>query len=382
MLTDVSLHLSGDRFQVTYRLTGNEAEARAKAEDICVEQTIEFPAELVPEGDIRSQIMGRIESLQLIKPGFYRAIISYPIEITSFELTQLINVIFGNISIKPGIRVEQVDLPPALLEAFEGPRFGQDGLRALLGVAKRPLLATALKPMGLSPAQLADQAYRCAVGGIDMIKDDHGLTNQAFSAYRERVEQCAEAVARANRETGFKCIYAPNVTAPADQVVDRALWARNAGAGGLLVVPGLIGLDTMRLLADDDRIGLPVLSHPAFQGSYVVNPDQGVSHYVLFGQFNRLAGADVTIFPNYGGRFSFTMEECQDVVAGASVPMGHIEPIFPAPAGGMTVERVPDMLKVYGREVVFLIGGGLHKRGPDLIANSRYFRELVEQMAA
>ena len=66
MLTDVILNLSGERFLVTYRLTGDEAEARSKAEDICVEQTIEFPAELVPEGDIRSQIMGRIESLQPI----------------------------------------------------------------------------------------------------------------------------------------------------------------------------------------------------------------------------------------------------------------------------------------------------------------------------
>ena len=275
-----------------------------------------------------------------------------------------------------------MELPPVLLDAFKGPRFGRDGLRALLGVPKRPLLCTALKPMGLSPKQLGEQAYQCALGGMDMIKDDHGLTNQGFSAYEDRVQCCAEAVARANQETGFKCIYAPNVTAPADQVVDRALWARRAGAGGLLVVPGLVGLDTMRLLADDDRIGLPVLSHPSFQGSYVVNGDQGLSHYVLFGQLNRLAGADITIFPNYGGRFSFSVEECQDVVAGTSVPMGRIQPIFPAPAGGMTVDRVPDMLKVYGRDVVFLIGGGLHKRGPDLIASCRYFRELVEQMAA
>jgi hypothetical protein len=46
-----------------YHLTGDKAEARAKAEDITIEQTIEFPADLAPEGDIRDHIIGRIERL-------------------------------------------------------------------------------------------------------------------------------------------------------------------------------------------------------------------------------------------------------------------------------------------------------------------------------
>jgi ribulose-bisphosphate carboxylase large chain len=60
----VSINLSGERFKVIYRLKGSEKEARSIAEDICVEQTIEFPAELVKGGDIREHIFGRIESFQ------------------------------------------------------------------------------------------------------------------------------------------------------------------------------------------------------------------------------------------------------------------------------------------------------------------------------
>jgi hypothetical protein len=44
---------SGDRFFVAYRIAGTEKEARAKAEDICIEQTVEFPADEVPAGIIR-----------------------------------------------------------------------------------------------------------------------------------------------------------------------------------------------------------------------------------------------------------------------------------------------------------------------------------------
>ena len=380
MVPPASLDLSGERFSVVYHVAGDEAEARARAEDLCLEQTVEFPAELVPEGDIGNHIVGRIESLRLLDSGRCEAVVSFAVETSGDELTQLINVIFGNSSIKPGIRVERLDLSPRLLRVFKGPRFGREGLRTWLSVPKRPLLCTALKPMGLSARGLADLTYQFALGGIDIIKDDHGLANQPFAPYHERVRRCVEAVEQANHETGHRCIYVPNIIAPAGQVLQRALFARQAGAGGVLIAPGLVGLDTMRQVADDDRIALPVMSHPAFQGSFVTSPDNGISHFALFGQITRLAGADASIYPNYGGRFSFSQEECHSIVEGTATPMAHIKPIFPTPGGGMSLERVPEMLELYGREVIFLIGGGLHKHGPDLVENCRYFRQLVEQM--
>lgn len=380
MLLPTSLDLSGERFSVVYRLTGDEALARVKAEDICIEQTVEFPADLIPEDDIRRHIFGQIESFRPLDEGRYEAVISYAVETASFELTQLLNVIFGNISLKPGIRVERLDLSTSLLNSFKGPRFGREGWREVLNTPKRPLLCSALKPMGFSATALADMAYKFALGGVDLIKDDHGLANQSFSPFKERAERCVEAVERANRETGYNCVYLPNVTAPTDKLVEQSLLAKKAGAGALVVAPGLIGLDSVRMLVDDDRINLPIMSHPAFQGSYVTSPENGLSHFVLFGQMARLAGADATVYPNWGGRFSFSRAECASIVEGSAVPMGHLKPIFPAPGGGMSMKRVPEMLELYGREVIFLMGGGLHQYSPDLTANCRYFRELVEKM--
>lgn len=381
MLSNHRLNLSGQRFGVTYRIacaTGSEAEARDKAFDICVEQTVEFPADLIPSGDIRDSIIGRIESLNLWDESHFEAVISYAVETTGFELTQLLNVIFGNTSIKPGVRVERLDLPDALLAAFGGPRFGRAGLRQRLDVPDRPLLCTAIKPMGLSAKALAEMTYQLALGGIDVIKDDHGLADQSFAPFRERVERCVEAVARANQQTGLKCVYAPNVTAPVNQVLDNALFAKHAGAGAVLIAPGLAGWDAMRLIADDDRVALPVIFHPAFSGSFTASSDSGISHFALYGQLARLAGADATIFPNFGGRFAFSKAECRSIVAGATTEMGHLKPIFPAPGGGMTLANVPEMFELYGRDVIFLIGGGLHRHGPDLVENARYFREMVE----
>lgn len=378
MLPTPDLKLSGDRFAVRYRISGaTEAEARQKAFDVAVEQTIEFPYEIAP-ANIQEQIVGRIEQVELADPGAWLITISYPVEATGFELTQLLNVVFGNSSIKPGIRVERLALPDSLLAHFKGPRFGVAGLREYLGVPERPLLCTALKPMGLSARELADLAYQFALGGIDIIKDDHGLADQPFSPFVERVRLCSEAVERANQETGRKAIYMPNVTAPADQLQRNARKARELGAGGLLIAPGLAGFDAMRMLADDDEVGIPIMSHPALLGSFVTSPENGISHYALFGQICRLAGADATVYPNWGGRFSFSKAECASIAAGAADPFGGLKPIFPAPGGGMSLERVPEMYEVYGKEVCFLIGGGLFKKGPDLVANCREFLRMIE----
>ena len=373
-----SVPVSGNRFSVLYRLAGDEAAARRLARDICLEQTVEIPDALIPDGFVRDHVVGRIEGLEARPEGGYSAHISYAVEVAGAGLTQLLNVLFGNISIKTGIRAERLDLPETMLRSFRGPRCGRDGLRERLGVPTRPFLCTALKPLGLSPEGLAGLAYQCALGGIDIIKDDHSLADQRFARFRERVQRCAEAVARANRETGGRSIYVPNVTAPFDEILSRARHAKEDGAGGFLVAPGLTGLDAMRCLADDGRLALPILAHPAFQGTYVLHPSSGMSHQLLFGQLPRLAGADATIYPNFGGRFGFTRDECLSIVRGTELDMGLLKPIFPTPGGGMGLDRVPEMLDAYGRHVIFLIGGGLMTAGSDLVENCRRFHALIE----
>jgi ribulose-bisphosphate carboxylase large chain len=370
---------SGKRFEVLYRLWGDPDDLERRAMDICIEQTVEFPADLLPEGDIPEQVIGRIEELQPVASGALVRI-SYPLESAGNSLVQLLNTIYGNTSLKPGVRVEKLLPEDSLLSRFRGPRFGVQGLRARLNIPARPLLCTAIKPLGLSAERLAEQAYQCALGGMDIIKDDHGVTDQVFAPFKERVELCARAVARANQQTGYQAIYMPSLGLAHDRLLELAHFARQAGAGGLLVMPALTGFDSMRLLADDDGLDLPLIMHPAFLGGFTGGAQHGISHYALYGQITRLAGADATIFPNYGGRFSFSKAECLEIAAGARDPLGHLSPIFPTPGGGMTLERVPEMLELYGQDLIFLIGGDLHRQSPDLVESSRYFRNLAERM--
>ena len=370
--------LSGERFSVVYHLAGTAAEARARVEDLCVEQTVEFPAALLPEGPIRDQIVGRVVSLEALDAGGHAATVSFAEETAGQELTQLLNVLFGNTSLKHGVRVQRLDLPPSMLAHLRGPRFGRQGLRDLLGAPDRPLLCTALKPMGLPPGALAEMAAQFVAGGVDMIKDDHGLADQPFCPFQERVSRCAGAVAEANGRHGRRALYLPNISAPAHLVRQRARFAKSAGAGGLLVAPGLVGWDTMRLLAEDDDLALPIMSHPALLGSLLIHPGQGFSCAAMLGQLTRLAGADAVIYPHHGGRFPLTEQDCRDLALATAEPMGQIAHSFPTPAGGIHLPRLPDLRAFYGDDVIFLIGGDLHQ-GADLIESCRRFRALVGQ---
>lgn len=376
MLPPTEVEVSGIRFEALYRLAGTAEEARGLAEALCVEQTIEFPPAYLPPGNILREVVGRIEELRPLPAGGHEARVSYALETGGDELPQILNVLFGNVSLIPGVRLEDVTFPPELRTVLPGPRFGRSGLRRLLQVVERPLLATALKPMGLSAKDLADLAYEFAMGGIHIVKDDHGLADQPFAPWRERVERVAAAIQEANARRGEVTLYCPNVTAPADQVLERAEVARELGAGGLLVAPGLTGFDFLRLLAM--KVGLPLLAHPAFLGGFLTSPESGVAHRVLLGKLMRLAGADAVIFPNLGGRFPFGVKECQEIIAGTSEPMGGWASVFPMPGGGMTLERVPELLTFYGNDVVLLIGGDLFRSG-DVRGAAERFRELTEQ---
>ena len=111
------------RFRAVYRVLGDAQTARARAWGICLEQTVELPEHLVPAGFVRDHVVGRVESVERIAGGCLAAI-SYPIGTSAGELTQLLNVLFGNTSIQPRVKLERLILPTALLRRFAGPRFG------------------------------------------------------------------------------------------------------------------------------------------------------------------------------------------------------------------------------------------------------------------
>ena len=238
-------------------------------------------------------------------------------------------------------------------------------------------MMSAIKPVGLSTRDLAALAHQFALGGMHLIKDDHGLANQPTAPYADRLKACVDAVADANARTGLASAYIPNVTGPAAEVFDRAWLAQELGAGGVMLAPSLVGYDVARVLAADPDFALPIVSHPTFGGANVITPSTGFSHRFFFGLLQRLMGVDIVVYPNFGGRFGFSREECLSIVDGCTAPFAGLAPLLPAPGGGMTLDRIPEMRATYGDDVIYLVGGALLREQDDLPAACRRLAEAI-----
>lgn len=383
-----------DRIRVTYRLAVGNDQAAALARRIAWEQTVELPEAVVTDPHVLEQVVGQVESVLPAGCDFSDARISFSAPLGALHLSQLLNLVFGNVSLYPGVRLTGLQLPASVLAGFVGPRYGSAGVRALIGVHGRPLLATALKPQGTTNERLAAMAGAFARGGGDIVKDDQNLIDD-FIAFRERVMRCADAVFEANATTGRRCLYLPHVAGDAMALREGMHLVRELGLPGVLVCPMIAGLDTTRKLADE--LDLMVMAHPAMTGTYTNAPTGGIDHGVLLGTLFRLAGADISIFPDPLGRFSFSEEQCAAISTRLREPLGEqraneypgdsrheqctgLAPALPAPAGGIRFDNLAALSDRYGEDAVLLIGGNLLDHAPDLAVGTRAFIDRLEAL--
>ncbi|MFN3982161.1 MAG: RuBisCO large subunit C-terminal-like domain-containing protein [Caldilinea sp.] len=363
-----------DFFFVTYHIRATADEIAARAEGVALEQSVELPRAAVRYPHIIENILARVESIQTIGDDLHGVVIRMARATTGDDPAQWLNMLFGNTSLQSDVLLVDVAMPDDQVAAFAGPQFGSAGLRALVDGHDRPLTCTALKPQGLSSAQLAEFCRIFARAGIDFIKDDHGLADQSYSPFAERVALCQAAVAEAAAETGHRSFYVPNLIGGPRTIAEQARICRDLGVQAVMIEPMLVGLPVMHELVADG-LGMAVMAHPAFAGALRIAPE------LLFGKIFRLFGADAVIYPNYGGRFSYSQQTCLDLAANLRRPWGPIKDALPVPAGGMQVDRVQEMVDIYGNDTILLIGGSLYMAGDALYARSRTFVENVQKGA-
>jgi ribulose-bisphosphate carboxylase large chain len=346
-------------FTATYQIQASSLEdAKNWAASVAREETIECIDEGVPHAFILDEVLGKVVTVSERGPSGYNAVIFYNREITGNELPQLLNILYGNSSMHVGVKLVDISIPEDTLKAFPGPRYGAKGVREKTKRQTGPLLCTVLKPVGLTPKELAELAYQCVLGGVDIIKDDHSFGMQKWAPFEKRVETIAAAVAKGNAETGNSTLYAPSMNCSLDKFEEHARFAVQAGAGAYLVMPGLTGWDSIRFLASSKELSLPIMAHPSGMGSIPNAGTNGLSHSMLYAIYPRLVGADVSIYPSFGGRYGFSKELCVQVANDCRNPNGLFQPILPAPGGGMTIELAKLLREMYGDDAVFLFGGG------------------------
>lgn len=357
---------------VTYHLRGSPEDAEARARAIAVEQSIEMPPEAVDDPFVLGEILGRVVAVESLGGGLHAIRILLSAATVGGDAGQLLNMLFGNSSLHEDLTLAEIAVPPDLRAALgDGPQLGLDGLRRRVGAQARALTCSALKPQGLSPEGLARLAEAFALGGIDYVKDDHGLATQAYSPFPQRVAACAAAMRRATAWTGHPTRYVPSLSGSLDAVREQLRIIKEEGLDTAMVAPAILGLANIQQLRRDYP-EIALLAHPSLAGAARIDP-------ACLTTLWRLAGIDAVIFPNHGGRFGYSDETCRRIADAAIAPTPGLAAIAPVPAGGMSVARVPEMLDFYGRDVMLLIGGNLLAEGDRLSDATAAFVATVHQ---
>jgi len=331
------------RFSVTYHVRSDAAGIEARARGIAVEQSVEMPLEAIGDEAVLTDIVGSVEAIDPVGDGVFAVRIGLATDTIASDAGQFMNMAFGNTSLQDDVVLWDVDMPAL----FPGPAQGLASLRTRLGVTARAFTGSALKPQGMAVGKLARLAERFARGGLDFIKDDHGLADQRYSPAAERIPAVAAAVARATRVTGHPTRYIPSLSGDLDSMRTQLQLARDCGLDCAMLAPMIAGFSTLARLRREFP-DFVLFAHPALGGAARIAPA------LLIGKLFPAFGAGGAIFPSYGGRFGYSTETCRQLAENA-----RSHDALPIPAGGMTLARTAEILDFYGPDTMLLIGGNL-----------------------
>jgi ribulose-bisphosphate carboxylase large chain len=336
--------------------------------------------------------------------------IAYPLN--NFELgslPQIFSSIAGNVfgmKAVANLRLEDVRWPKAMMRSFPGPQFGIQGVRKLLKIYDRPLLACVPKPkVGMTSEEHVEIGYKIWTGGMDLLKDDENLTSQPFNKFEKRVRLAMKMRGKAERETGERKSCLLNITAPWQEMERRAKLVAREGNEYVMVdilTAGWSAVQGVRELCQD--LGLALYAHRAFHAAFTRNPKHGMS-MLMVAEAARLAGVDhihagsagvgklvgakgeAQLIHEHIEHSKYEVEEVHARMRGGRAKAGvryfgedwlHIKPVFPVTSGGLHPGILPDVIRAFGTDVTIQVGGGTHGHPKGSHAGAKAVRQAVD----
>jgi len=320
----------------------------------------------------------RIEEVPGDDEAFY-AFIAYPMDL--FEegsitnvLTSLVGNVFGFKAIQ-SLRLEDVRFPIAYIKTCHGPPHGIQVERDRMDKHGRPLLGCTIKPkLGLSAKNYGRAVYESLRGGLDFTKDDENVNSQPFMRWRDRFGYIAEAIHKAQEETGERKGHYLNVTAPTpEEMYKRAERAKELDmpiimhdflTGGFTANTGLANW------CRDNGMLLHI--HRAMHAVIDRHPKHGI-HFRVFTKMLRLSGGDHlhtgTVVGKLEGDRDATLgwidmlrepyiEEDRSRGIFFDQDWGSMPGVFAVASGGIHVWHMPSLVTIFGDDSVLQFGGG------------------------
>nr|WP_276295512.1 type III ribulose-bisphosphate carboxylase [Halomicroarcula sp. ZS-22-S1] len=316
----------------------------------------------------------------------YRVAIAYPDAL--FEpgnMPQVLSCIAGNIlgmKAVDRIRLLDCDWPERLATSFPGPQFGTSVRQDVFDAGDRPITATVPKPkVGLSTEQHAQIGYEAWTGGLDLLKDDENLTDQAFNPFEDRLTETLAQRDRAQDETGDPKSYLLNVTASGREMLERVDLAAEHGCEYVMVDVVTAGWAAVQQVRERCAThGLAIHAHRAMHAGFDRLPDHGVSMRVL-AQVARLCGVD-QIHTGTANLGKLANEDTVGINAWLYADRYGLRDVLPMASGGLHPGLVPELVARCGTNIGVQAGGGVHGHPDGTHAGAKALRAAVDAAAA
>ncbi|PVH34247.1 hypothetical protein PAHAL_8G179700 [Panicum hallii] len=260
----------------------------------------------------------------------YICYVAYPLDL--FEegsvtnmFTSIVGNVFGFKALR-ALRLEDLRIPIAYAKTFQGPPHGIQVERDKLNKYGRPLLGCTIKPkLGLSAKNYGRACYECLRGGLDFTKDDENVNSQPFMRWRDRFVFCAEAIYKAQAETGeIKGHYLNATAGTCEEMIKRAVFAR--------------------------ELGVPIVMHDYITGGFTQILKNHGMHFRVLAKALRMLGGDHI----HAG----TVVGFVDLLRDDFIEKDRSRGVIPVASGGIHVWHMPALTEIFGDDSVLQFGGG------------------------
>jgi ribulose-bisphosphate carboxylase large chain len=355
------------------------------AEAIAGEQSTGTFTRIPGETDeLRERSAARVESVTDASDSASIIELSWPLSNMGPSLPNLLATVAGNLwELKQftGLRLLDIELPPAFRDRYCGPQFGVSGTRRLCGVYGRPVIGTIIKPsVGLTPEDTAKIVRKLVDGGIDFIKDDELQSDGPHCPVEERVSAVMRVINDHAERTGKKVMYAANITGEVDEMLRRHDYV--VAHGGTCVMASIHSVGLAGFAALRRHCALAIHGHRNGWGLLGRSRDIGVS-FVAWQKIWRLAGVDQLHCNGIANKF---WEADESVTASAREclrPMFDVAgrgcEVMPVMASGQTARQAPATYAALGTtDLLFAAGGGIMAHPDGVAAGVRSLHQAWE----
>lgn len=285
--------------------------------------------------------------------------IAYPPMLMPRDSANLVNLIFGEVTLTGPCRIVGLRLPA---EWGLKPKMGITGLRQECSVHHRPLLMAILKPAWKLTIHDRVKLVRIlAASGVDIIKDDEITMDSNPAKALERVQAVLDAVREAGYKRGRNLVYVAALSGNGESLVETAKHYGEMGIQSVLICLIPAGFSVLDDLARTSGKYPAVFVHPSGTGALYMSRNHGIQIDCLLGSIMSQCGVDAVLYPSSFGEYPIKRKFDREILRKL-----RDRNVFPVPGGGLTPERIRKAIKFYGKDWIVNAGSYVmhHPSGP------------------